>query len=1053
LILLGGLGLFLVGYLVYTYFLGGIDGLPILSAEYLPDDTKAIVEGRTFTFSETKTKFKWAFGNECEEAEWPIKLDSNAKGLLLAAKQFEFENGRVKLSPFSAAFFRKSRGDGAFPEINIVQCPIAYLTLDQPVTNPTELNNRKITEIELLGGKTGIHMSNNRRTAEKSDDIELFIYNAPMYYNQQKNLIWTDGYVRLWDNKTQPHPTQILAKGMELKLTEDSGPNRTQSAPKSRAKDDAVSDVELLTLKSNVEMHLYLDASSPFLAGPADPKTKIAVQAAPAEKAHVLIRTTGRFQYDPTKELAQFDSPAPGDGTADASDQVLVSREHKVGDTKTFDELKCDHLELQFRKKKDVDPRAPRDPEAADKEIDTALATARFKELTLQLESENIDASGVELHYRSPSAGTGPQTILKGPAGAPMHAVKDGHKIEARELHLIGADQNGNGQQAFAKGPGRIDLYDKSNPGNQFAKHAVWNDSLISVRERDGDKTLDILTLTGDAAFVDEEHQQSLYGQRVHVTLESDLAPSALAPGRLPSANSSSKQKPRRIEAFEKVALRSPEFIIHLTNHLDVIFKNEPVAGSKLPAQVTLLQPLAPPGSEPPPVQPSTGPTSRGEGPPSPTERKTLIQTPTKSRKPLELWANDVVAYMSNSGDKQELQELKTNGAVHVFQDGEEAPDKKTKAKGVDITGDMLNLVHHPGGDTSTLFVFGRDPRSPAQLQLGELYIIGPKVTINQKENIAEVDGAGAMNMPSNTSFEGGKAVKGNTRLTIHWNKDMIFNGKYADFHGGVQAFQDNATLKCQDLFVTLDRVVSFKEGQKENQDAKVEKLVCDHKVWVVDDKRDADGRQVQFDRLVATELTMDNQDGPIIAAGVGKVEHLAKGAPGGLQGPAPHPKADAPKEADVMKLTRVLFERRMYSNNKDNLRTAKFYENVEVVHFPTEDPDAKMNVDNPPKDGFYMRCNVLSVFTRQLDNKTSQMMEASGNVFFRAQEFFGKAAVVKYNESLDQIIFEGTEGNPATVYKKLPGMQQPQEIRAVQILYNRKTGKFEIGRSSLIQG
>ena len=73
-----------------------------------------------------------------------------------------------------------------------------------------------------------------------------------------------------------------------------------------------------------------------------------------------------------------------------------------------------------------------------------------------------------------------------------------------------------------------------------------------------------------------------------------------------------------------------------------------------------------------------------------------------------------------------------------------------------------------------------------------------------------------------------------------------------------------------------------------------------------------------------------------------------------------------------------------MFSNNKDNTRTAKFYDNIQVFHFPTEDEDARMDPDHPPKDGFYMKCKILNVLTRQIDNKTSQLMRADGNVFFR---------------------------------------------------------------------
>ena len=111
------------------------------------------------------------------------------------------------------------------------------------------------------------------------------------------------------------------------------------------------------------------------------------------------------------------------------------------------------------------------------------------------------------------------------------------------------------------------------------------------------------------------------------------------------------------------------------------------------------------------------------------------VQAPTKSRKPIEVWANDVVVYLTTVGDNQELQELVAVGAVHVYQEGEESQDKKSKEKGVDITGETLSLIHHPRGDT--LFVFGdsRKPAKPARLQLGELLIIGPKVATIEPED------------------------------------------------------------------------------------------------------------------------------------------------------------------------------------------------------------------------------------------------------------------------------------------------------------------------------
>ncbi len=184
--------------------------------------------------------------------------------------------------------------------------------------------------------------------------------------------------------------------------------------------------------------------------------------------------------------------------------------------------------------------------------------TSRTDEVTLSMDTENLVAWGTELFYRSPTATTGPQTILRGSPAKRMHAVKDGHTIEAQDLHLIGADKYGNGQQVIAKGPGQIDLYDRSNPDSTLPSHAVWYDTLVSVKERDGDKMLDVLTLVGNASFVDEEHKQSLYGQRLQVWLFADKQPDDAQKKREAKLANSSKQKIHKIEAFDKVRAQSP---------------------------------------------------------------------------------------------------------------------------------------------------------------------------------------------------------------------------------------------------------------------------------------------------------------------------------------------------------------------------------------------------------------------------------------------------------------------------------------------------------------
>src|SRR5262249_32252319 len=147
------------------------------------------------------------------------------------------------------------------------------------------------------------------------------------------------------------------------------------------------------------------------------------------------------------------------------------------------------------------------------------------------------------------------------------------------------------------------------------------------------------------------------------------------------------------------------------------------------------------------------------------------------------------------------------------------------------------------------LYVYAEEKKH-AELQLGELYLRGPKVTINQQDNTAEVDGNGAMSLPSNTTFDGGKPAKSGTRLEVYWNKNMVFDGQIARFYGGIEAKQEDASLLCNNLQVKLDRLVSFKEGQKKDESAKADKIVCELKVHVVEEIFDQQKKLIKYQAL-----------------------------------------------------------------------------------------------------------------------------------------------------------------------------------------------------------
>ena len=72
--------------------------------------------------------------------------------------------------------------------------------------------------------------------------------------------------------------------------------------------------------------------------------------------------------------------------------------------------------------------------------------------------------------------------------------------------------------------------------------------------------------------------------------------------------------------------------------------------------------------------------------------------------------------------------------------------------------------------------------------------------------------------------------------------------------------------------------------------------------------------------------------------------------------------------------------------------------------------------------------------------------------VKFVTDEFTGNAKTVKFDEQTDILIFEGAGNVPATVYR-LPKVQGgvPQTLQGRKILYNRKSGEFNVDGATVI--
>ena len=450
-------------YGVYGHFLGGIDGLTPLPEDFWPPQGPVELPIASSHRNKAEEKLKDAFGKDCKELTRINRLEIPSRRMVLAVDKFEpvpegEHKGEMLLQPFSVAIFGKGT------EINTIKSREAYLTFDHPINSISEVGRAKIVAAVLIGG---VEISNNRSTPGREDD--LFLYTeGPVIYDDPRHLIWTKELVKLEDTQSKPEPMRITAKGMDVVLTPPEpspGGNAStasadtknkRTASRGRNQPETMSGVDRITLRSQVQMDLYVDPRSGFMSADSSPKVPPAPPIAQGSKGagargapnavvkdHVQITTQGPFVYDVHKDFAVFEishkpSPLPS--------RVHVTRRHLEmgGKDEKNDELFCDRLELQFHRKEA--PAEPGRSTEAQLDIDWAHAVQLQDEaVSLISFAEVFNASCHDLYYDARTK----QTTLKGNPNnrdnRDMVAMKDGNLIRAAELQLTAAAFRGNG--------------------------------------------------------------------------------------------------------------------------------------------------------------------------------------------------------------------------------------------------------------------------------------------------------------------------------------------------------------------------------------------------------------------------------------------------------------------------------------------------------------------------------------------------------------------------------------------------------------------------------
>jgi lipopolysaccharide export system protein LptA len=1111
-------------YSVYAHLLGGVDGLPPLPPAFaeVRDPGDAYEPPKATAGNPMEKRLQEAFGANCDELFYKFKVDNRSKGVLLVYGDYNLKeaDGRAQFWPCSIAIFGKAHGPDGVPEITTMHCDRAFVEFDQPVSKASDMEGRKIVAIELRSDpellwpdslrRVGhVHFHNNRSSADPSDDLSMRTP-GPVFYRDTPKPgephVYTDAVVEVIDHQNTPKPGSAdkapqlptaTASGMKVYLVkedEKSGAKKDDAKPSEPKKPIAkkgekknqgtISGVDRVVLNSNVTMNLWVDGSSSFPSGNA-PKEKPGAQPRatpppPSEKSLLQIHTDGPFLYDAGADQGHFALAPQGDPSI--PNYVQVTR---LTRDKGRDMLTCDYLDVQFRRRKpaeqpsDVPPTATTPGKPAKKkddgEMDIETVHAWGKTIVVSSDAEDLHAWGNDLVHDARSK----ETILK---GAPLIAVKEGNQIQAHEMILIGTEDRAS-QQARVKGPGQIDLsqFDPETKKQAFTRQATWQDWLVFTRVKEQGRDLDVLTLTGGARFADLAAEQHLQARQLRVWFlpGSDKKPEPKGTSPTPTAATArstpeSRARPHRLEATGQVVAHSPELDVRQADYLKVWFREVQPRPTPPPSATISAPNVTAPPTAPTPM----GPPAPGSQP-SPAALaapKDKAPTPEKRKPPIQITARRIETWVTVINGKNELERAHCEERVAVHQDPANEGER-----GVDIAGHTVDLEHYLEGNV--LAVNGSE-KTPGEVHFDKVSLIAEDISIDQRDNVARVKGAGSMRMLSSSTLQGEKLAQP-TYITVLWNDGMEFRGSdcWARFEGGVQAEQENSRVLCETMQVMLDRVVWLKQTEKDKESGaakgssdnlakakdpkddgspKVKQVVCDRvprdapaerlktlpPVAYADELREAN-KLVRAQTLEAPDLDLDNEHGQLHAPGPGVVRIFQQGSkdplaeqpdPKAPKGKEPQPKANEQE----MKLTLIRYSDRLHANNK--MQIATFAGHIDVMHLPADSPDQKFDVNRPPAGFMRLRCDhSLEVFTRLgpapgTKQRSYQNLTAHGNVKFDSDEYTGTAGHVKYEEEKETVIFQGDRENPAVLFKLEGQGQNPRPFRAEKIIYNRRT-------------
>jgi len=674
-----------------------------------------------------------------------------------------------------------------------------------------------------------------------------------------------------------------------------------------------------------------------------------------SEKAepNVRIHSTGSFKFDLTTNVAAFE------------DDVQVLRQTGPAE---FDSLDCDILSVYFEKliaehqpsKSEV--AAPQD-QSTEPDQPGLFEDLAFQRLLAEGDSVVLVSEKNQMTAR--------MTELRYDAGSKVIVLADGNSVVVNQKNsrlrspeiTLQHDEDGKVHSAWCRGAGRLTQEDSET--GEVVLDAQW---LHQLRKYPDTETgWQIIELQEQAVVRQPKEKIGLTADTVKLWVdESQSGSKQKIKSEFVDSN---KFRPKRLQAFKNVGMASPQLRAQ-TEFLDIQFKEKTKLAGQPKKQTADSKKLLPR---------------------SPEEKANNSE---KKQGPLNVSADTIRVTLVTGEHQKEphVSNIYTLGNVKVSQtlDADKAPLK--------ISGDQLH-VENNGGNDQILHIFGK----PAHIRDPDLHISGNNIHLDRAKNLVWVNEAGLLQRSVNKSLEG-KPLDKPRMLNIRWQEQMEFNGLQASFYGGVEASLDDSRLQCEEMQVILTDRLSFTDRPKNKNKKRIEisQFHCNDGVSF-DSSTYEEGQLVEVRRANFWKFSLDRLTGKTEAQGPGQLSVWKKGR-ARRAGIAPTATVQAnrplkPNDAEWEYL-RIDFQGKNIGNI--DKRYSTFYDRVQLVYGPVQQPLEKIDPDELTDDAATMRAEKLQITQaeNEKDDTSFVQMLATGNAQLEGKLFHARADLISFDES-----------------------------------------------------